>query len=305
MNDKTCYPASNDEPTSAIIPVTPTSVVPQEANSDAQIIELWLHGRSRHTQRAYRADAERLVAFLGIPFGQMRLLDLQGFADSLQSQGTAPASRHRTLSAVKSLFSFAHGLGYLPFDTAKPLRLPPIRDRLSERILEEAEVQRMLALEPNPRNAAILYLLYGAGIRAAELCGLRWSDVQARNEGAQVSVLGKGAKTRVVLIPPSVKARLDAIRGGAPDEAPVFVSRKRKPISASQLLRVVKAAAKRAGVNPNTSTHWLRHSHASHSLDRGCPISLVQTSLGHASLTTTGRYLHARPNDGSSRYLAI
>ena len=68
--------------------------------------------------------------------------------------------------------------------------------------------------------------------------------------------------------------------------------------------RVVKAA-KRAGLSAEVSAHWLRHAHASHSLDRGAPIHLVQQTLGHASVATTGRYLHARPTDSSARYLGV
>ena len=69
--------------------------------------------------------------------------------------------------------------------------------------------------------------------------------------------------------------------------------------------RIVKAAAERAGLSVEVSAHWLRHAHASHSLGRGAPIHLVQQTLGHASVATTGRYLHARPTDSSARYLGV
>ncbi len=305
MDDKTHYPALVEEAPGSLVPFTPNLSISREANSDEQMIELWLHGRSPHTRRAYRADASRFWSFTGVSLHQARLTDLQSFSDALEATGVAPASRNRTLSSVKSLFAFSHRLGYLPFDTAKPLRLPPLRDRLSERILDESQVQRMLALEMNPRNSAILYLLYAAGIRVSELCGLRWVDVQERGQRGQISVFGKGGKTRVILIPGTVKVKLDQIRQDTEEGSPVFRSRRKRPISAGQVLRVVKAAAKRADICPKVSTHWLRHAHASHSLDRGCPISLVQTTLGHASVATTGRYLHARPNDSSSRFLPL
>jgi integrase/recombinase XerD len=306
MNDKSRYPASAAPLTSALVRVTPALPAAREATSDGQLIELWLHGRSRHTQRAYRADAERFRAFVGLHLGQVRLADLQAFADRLAGSGMAPASRTRLLASVKSLFSFAHRLGYLPFDTARPLRTPTVRDRLNERILDEAEVQRMLALERQPRNAAILFLLYAAGLRVSELCGLKWRDVQARSDGqGQVTVLGKGSKTRAIVIPSSVKSRLDAIREGSGEEAPVFSSRRRRPISQSQVLRVVKAAARRAGISRNVVAHHFRHCHASHALDRGAPVSLVQATLGHCDLSTTGRYLHARPAESSASYLPL
>ncbi len=76
-----------------------------------------------------------------------------------------------------------------------------------------------------------------------------------------------------------------------------------RPRLPAQVFRIVKAAAQGASLPAEISPHWLRHAHASHALDRGAPISLVQATLGHASVQTTGRYTHARPNDSSSRYL--
>ncbi|WP_430734229.1 tyrosine-type recombinase/integrase [Fodinisporobacter ferrooxydans] len=96
------------------------------------------------------------------------------------------------------------------------------------------------------------------------------------------------------------------LREEAELDDPIFVSRKKEgQLSPSQVHRIVKAAAKRAGLGDNVSAHWLRHAHASHSLDRGAPIHLVQSTLGHASVATTGRYLHARPTDSSARYLGV
>ncbi len=98
---------------------------------------------------------------------------------------------------------------------------------------------------------------------------------------------------------------LSAIRGDARKEAPVFVSRKGSPLSTSQAFRIVRAAARRAGVDKDVSPHWMRHAHASHALDRGAAVHLVQATLGHSSVATTGRYLHARPTESSSKYLAV
>lgn len=271
---------------------------------DDQLIQLWLDGRSPHTQRAYLADVTRFRAGAGKPFAAVTLADLQDFAHGLS--GLAASSQYRILSAVKSLFSFGHRLGYLPFDVGRALRLPPVRNRLAERILSESDIQRMLALETDLRNQAILALLYASGIRVAELCGLRWRDLQRHGDSGQVTVFGKGGQTRSVVLPVAVWTRLAELRHAATADEPVFRSRKTgaglQPLA---VLRVVRAAAMRAGVELPVSPHWLRHAHASHALDRGAPIHLVQATLGHASITTTGRYLHARPKESSSRYLAI
>ena len=287
-----------------MIPVAKTTVVtPQQADSDQHLIELWLHGRSRHTQRAYRADAKRFFEAVKKPLHQITLGDLQQYAGQLLESGLQPSSVYRIMSAIKSLFAFGHRLGYLPFDVARPLRLPALRDGLAARILDETDVVRMIALEGMPRNKAILLTLYVGGFRVAELCSLKWSDLQNRDCAGQITVFGKGGKTRTVLMPESVWNAVQSLRKDAGENSPVFRSRKGGHLDESQVWRIVRKASKRAGIEKAVSCHWLRHAHASHALDRGAPIHLVQATLGHSSIATTGRYLHARPTESSSSYL--
>ena len=284
------------------------SSVPEDAGTqietDHRLVDLWVHGRSPATIRAYRADAEHLLAYTSKSLHEVTLADLQQYADFLALH-LAPASQHRRLSGVKSLFAFAHRVGYLRFDVARPLRLPVLRDRLANRILSEAEVQRMLALERHPRNHALLYLLYASGVRVSECCGLKWGDAQERSEGGQITVLGKGGKTNTILLPSAVWRCLTALRGEEGPDAPVFRSRKGRHMHPTQVRRIVRAATRRAGIDKSVSPHWLRHAHASHALNRGAPIHLVQATLAHSSISTTGRYLHARPTDSSSRFLPL
>jgi integrase/recombinase XerD len=297
---------SHENPDTGLVQVATTAVVVlQQADLDQHLIDLWLHGRSRHTQRAYRKDAERFLAAVEKPLHRVILGDLQQFAGLLVESGLEPTSVYRTMSAVKSLFAFGHRLGYLPFDVAQPLRLPALRETLAERILEETDVLRMIALEGMPRNKAILLTLYAGGFRVAELCSLKWSDLQGRDQAGQITVFGKGSKTRTVLMPSSVWNALLSLRGEAAESAPVFRSRKKGHLDESQVWRIVRKAAKRAGIEKAVSCHWLRHAHASHALDRGAPIHLVQATLGHSSISTTGKYLHARPTDSSANYLPV
>jgi integrase/recombinase XerD len=289
--------------TTALAPVT-AAFAPAQANSDDQLIEIWLHCRSVHTQRAYAADIVRFRKTVKKPLSLTTLADFQAFANGLGD--LAAASRYRILSAVKSLLAFGHRIGYLPFDVGRALRLPGVRNRLAERILPEADVHRMLSLETNVRNRALLLLLYASGARVSELCQLCWRDIQANGDGAQITVFGKGAKTRAVQLPASVWRELQKLRRVARADDPVFRSRRRgQPLKSVAVLRIVRHAARRAGIDLAVSPHWLRHAHASHALDRGAPIHLVQATLGHNSITTTGRYLHARPADSSSRFLAL
>lgn len=171
--------------------------------------------------------------------------------------------------------------------------------------MAERDVLRMVHLETDPRNHAILRLLYGGGLRISEICGLRWRDMVACDDAGQVTVFGKGGKTRTVLLPVAMWLALAPLRNAWAADQPVFRSAKGGPLDPSQVHRIVKAAAARAGLSPSVSAHWLRHARVSHALDRGAPAHLVQHTVGHASLATTSRYAHARPNDSSARYLAV
>lgn len=276
---------------------------------DDRVLTLWLHGKSRHTRRYYWRDAVRFLTFVDCPIEQVTAMDVQGFLDELERDRLAPSSRGRTIAAIKSLLRFAHQMGLAPTNPASAFKVPSSKDTLSERILSESQVQAMLAAETQPRNRLMLRLLYAAGVRASELCGLCWRDLQPRGDGGQVTVYGKGNKTRAVLLPPTLWQELQTYRELiAPPphrQDPIFRSRKGGHLDPSQLMRIVRSAARRVGIEANVSPHWLRHAHASHSLDRGAPIHLVQATLGHGSIATTGRYLHARPQDSSGRYLEL
>jgi len=283
-------------------PAPPVGAIARVDHNGA-LVRLWLHGRPVTTRRAYGGDVDRFLAFAGKPLAEVTLGDVQAFADGLT--GLAAATQGRRLSAVKSLLAFGHRLGLLPVNVGAPVRVPARRETLAERIVDEATVHRMLTLEPSRRNRALLRLAYAAGLRVSELVGLRWRDVAERGEAGQVTVLGKGGKTRAVLLSAPTWAELAPLRGEAGPDEPVFRSRKGGHLDPAQAWRIVRAAAERAGLELPVSPHWLRHAHASHALDRGAPIHLVQTTLGHASVATTGRYLHARPTGSSSRYLAV
>jgi site-specific recombinase XerD len=275
----------------------------RQADTDRQMLALWLHrSASARTRRNYSAWADRFIAFVNKPLAAVTVGDLQAFAQSLQDK--ASATQALAVSAVKSLLSCAYEVGYLRFNPGRVVKAPPVKRTLAERILSEADLQRLLHLEPDRRNRALLTLIYAAGLRVSEAVGLCWRDLQARDNKGQLTIMGKGGKTRAVLVSPTVWALLQNLPQGTRD-APVFRSRKAGGLDPSQVHRIVKAAARRAGVSEAASCHWLRHAHASHALDRGAPIHLVQATLGHASVATTGVYTHAKPTESSGLYLAV
>lgn len=284
----------------SVVVATPPAL-PVQAENDSTLLALWLNGRCDHTTRAYRADIAEFGRHVDKPLRSVTLADVQGFAASLGR--LSPASQARRLGAVKSLFGFAARVGYVSFDAARPLRIPALKNVLAERILEEGDVVRLIAMEPNKRNHAMLRLLYVAGLRISEVCGLCWRDARRRDKAGQITVFGKGGKTRAVLLPAAMWKELAALRGEQPEHAPMFRSREGAALDVSQVHRIIKTAVHRAGLPDTVSAHWLRHCHVSHALDRGAPAHLVQATVGHADLKTTSRYSHARPSDSSARYL--
>ena len=166
----------------------------------------------------------------------MKLADVQQYHDSLAN--LKPASVKRALSAIKSLFAFGFKLGYLSFDIGRALKLPSFRDELAERYMSETEVLRIISLEPNPRNRAILLTLYAGGFRVSEICTLKWRHLQDRDSTGQITVHGKGGKTRTVLMPKAVWEAIQTLEQNPPPEGPVFRSRKKGDLDQSAVWRI-------------------------------------------------------------------
>ncbi|MEL6444664.1 MAG: tyrosine-type recombinase/integrase [Bacteroidota bacterium] len=308
--------------------VLPTVAQPAQARDDAHLVRLWLHGKSANTRAAYEHDVRAFIDFADVPLPALTLQHLHDWANHLAERELAAATRARKLSAVKSLLTFGHRLGYLTYNVGAAVRPPKSKDTLAERILPEDAVHRVLALaEQNAasqrfvdqRNAVLVRLFYASGGRVSELRTLTWQDTQPRDgttpPTGQLTLFGKGQKTRHVLLSAATWAVLQVHRGREKTdgfgeaEHPVFrstaMARSRDSLSRQQIWRVVKRLAKQAGLPDAVSPHWLRHAHVSHALDRGAPPHLVQQTVGHASLQTTSRYAHARPDDSSARYLGV
>lgn len=287
----------------ALIQSTQNTPILVQAHSDLQLIDLWLYGKSEHTQKAYAADIERFCSFVGKPLRQVALQDLQAYLDSLD--GLSANTRKRAINSVKSLFTFGQKLGYLTFNVAAALKAPKVKNTLAERILTESEVMTMIALTKDERNKVLLRLLYASAGRISEVCALKWRDVQPNGKSGQVTLFGKGEKTRAVKLSAETWKALCAMRRNVSLDDPVFRSRKGGHLDPSQAWRIVRAAAIRAGIEGNVSPHWFRHSHASHALDRGATVALVRDTLGHSSLAVTSMYVHAKPDESSALHLIV
>ena len=186
---------------------------------DSQIIGLWLQSQaSPHTRGCYGRDFGRLLEHVRKPLSRISLGDLQGFAQALIDDGLAPISRARTIAAIKSLFGFCHRMRYLPINPAAELALPRYENRLAERVLSEEDVQRLLVSDANGRDRILLKLLYFAGLRVSEACNLRWRNLHIRGDAGQVTVFGKGGRTRSILVPAGLWSELVSLRRAAASE---------------------------------------------------------------------------------------
>ena len=197
------------------------------ADADERVIHTWVRNqRSEHTRGVYRRDAAKLLSFAGKPLRAITLDDLLDFSAYLAKE-LAPISVGRTLAAARSLMRFACRSGYLAANVAADLNVPRCDDRLAERILPEADVQRIISLETEPRNRVLLLLLYTSGLPVSEACGLRWRNLRPRGDAGQLTVCGKGRKTRAVLLPAAMWRDLQSLDTTRDIESPVFRSRTR------------------------------------------------------------------------------
>lgn len=276
------------------------------AADDDHIVDLWLRKqRNEQTRESYARTVADFRNYYGGELRTLKLDDLLAYADHLTRQHGNASTQARKLATVKSLLTFAQTVGYTAFNVGRAVALPKVKDTRAERILSEEDVFRLFAAAEIPRDALLLRTLYVCGGRISEVIGASWRDLQPRKEGGQITLYGKGGKTRVVLLPSKLWNDLIESRAGAADDAPLFCSREGGRLSRTQAWRIVKTAARKAGINWLTSPHWLRHAHASHALENGATVKLVSETLGHASVSVTSEYLHARPGESSSQHLKV
>lgn len=275
---------------------------------DEALLKTFLMGKSPKTQESYERVTRELLDFIHpMLLRDVGLPQLQAFLELKSKQ--AHESQRLRLAIVNSFFSYALKTGYIPANPASFLPKPQAHNQIAERYLTVEEVIRMISLTPPGRDQVLLKTLYSAGLRLSELLSLNFEHLQEREGGeGQLLIVGKGNKKRTVVVSAGVFSGLLSLTGyDAMPSDPVFRSTEEtNPRLSKRMAQVIVDQARlRAGIVKKVSPHWLRHAHASHALDRGAPLHLVQATLGHSSIATTGKYLHARPQQSSGRFLDI
>ncbi len=260
------------------------------------------------TVKSYREDLTALLDYAQQLYGQLppprevTPLDLRGYVSALHDAGYAKTSVSRRLASLRTFFKFCQREGWAEANPAKPLRNPR-PDRKLPHFLSSDEVSRLLELPPanqamGLRDRAILETMYSAGLRVSEVVGLNDGDLDLENE--LVRIRGKGRKERISPLGSyAIRAigRWKVKRTLSPKEpsaaaAPLFVNRFGRRLTTRSVGRMLEKHIHKAGLDGRTTPHTLRHSFATHLLDRGADIRSVQELLGHNSLVTTQIYTH-------------
>ena len=269
----------------------------------------WLsHERraSPNTLRAYGDDVSRFLGFqrghLGGALNEkalatLKTADIRAFIAARRAEGLGAGGVQRALAAVRSFYRFLAREGILENAAPRAIRTPRLKRRLPRplsevdagRAIEEAGAHDIKWL--GARDAALLTLLYGAGLRISEALSLKRGDVPL---GETVTILGKGRKERIVPVLPLLRDAIDAYAkeipfNGAPGTA-LFLSRRGKPMSPREAQGLMQRLRGALGLAESATPHALRHSFATHILSGGGDLRSVQELLGHASLSTTQTY---------------
>jgi site-specific recombinase XerD len=245
------------------------------------------------TQEAYIRAVCKLAAYLERSPDTARVEDLRNFQLHLVDTGASPITLNATLTGLKFLFDVTLGRGEL-MARMQPVRVP----RTLPVVLSPQEVSRLIAAARSVKHQAALSVAYGAGLRASEVIGLLVTDVDSQRMTLRVQQ-GKGRKDRYAMLSPVLLQRLRSwwriahAQGRMLPGGWLFPGMNlTDPLTRRQLNRAVHAAAEAAGIDKRVSTHTLRHSFATHLLERKVDIRVIQVLLGHKKLETTSVYTH-------------
>ncbi|HMP83483.1 MAG TPA: tyrosine recombinase [Verrucomicrobiota bacterium] len=273
-------------------------------------------GQSEHTQKTYAALLGHFVKWANNRgLEDWKQVQLRHLTEFLQHERERPLKRepddstrklsgetvYLEIAALRAFFRFAENEKHLPVDVAEQLSLPRRWKRLPKSLTSD-EIQKLLTPEQpaTPQSLcdqAVLELAYASGLRLSELRGLRLEQLHL--EAGFINVIGKGNKERVVPVGrKAVEALNHYLQAGRPklvtpkSPANVFLTKRGTPFAAVTLWLRIKQRVRRAGVSRNVTPHMLRHSFATHLLEHGADLRVIQELLGHASISTTEIYTH-------------
>lgn len=266
-------------------------------------------GLSENSIEAYKYDVDKLYQYLNVNEiekgpEQITLKDLEQFILYINKIGVGEYTQARIISGIKAFYKFLLMEDIINSDPTELLQAPNLKRKIPD-VLTYPEIQLILdsvdvsdETKGGHRNRAILETLYACGIRVSELVNLRISNFF--HEEGYIKVVGKGDKERIVPIGSSAineiqlymthnRIHVPVVRG---QEDYIFLNRRGKKLSRVMIFVIIKSAVKNAGIDKVVSPHTFRHSFATHLVEGGADLRVVQDMLGHESITTTEIYTH-------------
>lgn len=288
-----------------------------QVESDEELVDAWLALKnSAKTKEQYSYQVITGLNGMGKSIKEITIDDALNYDHKLEKQKLALATRALRFNALKSLFKFAHAVGYIPENhlavfTFKPKEsdkkrmLEDARKDLKKKFLTPEQVEQMIDTETNPKHRLIIRTLYLSAARVSEILPLTWADLvpNEKDDGGRIILMAKGQRVVTPSLPAPLFQELLAMKG-KPDKY-VFAKNDGSQMTRQAVWWIVKKAAKRIGAKWTTSPHTLRHSHASHAIANGATIVQVQEQLGHASLASTSIYTHADERETSVHVLSL
>lgn len=249
--------------------------------------ELRLRGYAHNTIKTYTSALRAYVAWLAPRHPREATAEqVRAFLHHLLEQGHSRAWLGQAVSALRFLYRELYGHEGVDLEVPRPRR-----GRYVPRVPRREQILAMADHTPNRKHRTAILTLYASGVRVSELRRLNVEDVDLVRHLLHVR-RGKGAKDRITLLAPSLDSDLRWLMGDRPGGEPLFPSEHGGRWSTRSIQRVVKRAAERAEVPGKVTPHSLRHAFATHLLEAGTDLRVIQTLLGHASVTTTQRYTH-------------
>lgn len=254
-------------------------------------------GFSKNTAHAYANDLNKFIMFCEtiqrVSFRNVRHEDIVKFLSTLLYAHYSPASRRRMIACLRSFYKFLSREGRADKKTCEFITLPKEQKKIPD-ILTISEVEKLLEM-PSLKtyygrlDAAILEFLYCTGIRVSELCSIKIDDIDLKS--CRVRIHGKGNKMRLIPLTKSCIRCIKRLKSGC-NNSYLFVNKNCNAINRQYAWRMIKRYAKEAGIKKNVTPHLLRHSFATHLLENGADIRIIQQLLGHENIQSTTIYTH-------------